>query len=1183
MNKTPFILALLVYVIFVYPGGAVECMECHQYDTDEFPHINTSFFGVHMNANSTDGAGNLTSRDCIACHYSVSTSALHRLPVSIFPISTYTCEDCHIRGINPAAPVVSNHNGNASIVVAASCAACHNKTSNIFRFSANASAAHYGNNASFGLSPGEPYCAYCHENPSTIYRDVMQNQANTMIGNHTSGIINPGHPAGRPDCTNCHGTDRIHGADLIKPVPDSAFCNNCHRFDRQKKDKHAGKVECIRCHTDTASDIHAIKYLLQDGTYRGINATRCVNCHDFTLAPPYFKLPFPPANCATCHQGNGQIRFAEAPHLPTPVNHSSNPSAGGLWNNSQPAYWGNQESACNYCHGNTLHDKTALGNVSKIKSGNSLNQSITNTSFWCANCHYQGVPSGNYSYNGTSFTPVPPEIQNKTGLVGSKANDGTTFFNHSLNGYSDAECLLCHAKNFPATSSLFIHNVGTGAGGPDCLMCHDSRVGGAPADKRIDVIAFNKSVHYGLNRGGSAACWACHGNGTKPTGHPEGYKTPKKCSNDECHSLGQEFRAPMIYSHFKNASLNDNPDNILNYNVTTRNNCQECHANSVYSQGGNINSTVSHYASSDLPASINCIYCHRNEDNSKKWGNATLIYENRTALVELDRKNNKFTAREGESVGLGSLFTLKVLEVSSVRGSALIELIKENISVDKSLVSIGNYTYEEYLTIDNASIKVPLIVINVTGIFKGIDTGFIQFEGFRLKRVHPENKTTSCYSCHVYATPKTKYKVIERVSGEKDEIYYTREMVNFTDKWVFNEITTLQLLQGLTDEDLHVNIQPEKRRALYEGETWYISQDTSLEVKGMDTKDENVFLQLKTGNYFYEDIVNRGDIFEFKPSINYLGNQPKNITIFRARVSGIVHGTSKNMVILEDVVALSPEIKKILANQTLVGYNTSWLWENSTINVGRIPENFHSPQLFDGANGGVECLTCHGKDGVSVKKVLSLGKHAAINGGGNNACRACHGGTKDSKAHPASYKNPRKCVSCHASLQDNYSAVYIGDEEHKNQRCEDCHVSNIHEIIGLHMTPAIKKISIVKEDNMTILKASVSAGVKMKVRDARYFIDSPLEKIRMYPVDGVFDSRIEEIFAQMDLSNLSSGKHVVYVEGMERKDNWGVPSSVEFTIEGGSLKTLENKNASMLTLVDTLAILLIVFFIRRFK
>ena len=104
------------------------------------------------------------------------------------------------------------------------------------------------------------------------------------------------------------------------------------------------------------------------------------------------------------------------------------------------------------------------------------------------------------------------------------------------------------------------------------------------------------------------------------------------------------------------------------------------------------------------------------------------------------------------------------------------------------------------------------------------------------------------------------------------------------------------------------------------------------------------------------------------------------------------------------------------------------------------------------------------------------------------------------------------------------------------------------------MTPSVKKTVITKENNMTILRASVSAGYKMKVRDARYYIDTPLNKSGMSPVDGVFDSQAEDVFARMDLSKLSSGKHVVYVEAMERKNNWGVPSSVEFIVEGGSLK-----------------------------
>ncbi|KPQ42833.1 MAG: Doubled CXXCH motif protein [Candidatus Methanoperedens nitroreducens] len=194
MKKIPIILALLAYLIFLSPAGsALECMVCHSSNANEFPLINLSLFGVHADVNSTDGAGNITSGDCIACHYSANTLVFHS-----FPISTYSCEDCHINGTVPAAPRVSNHNRTGNVSVIASCADCHNKTSNLFRYSANASAAHYGRNASFGLAPGESYCAFCHQNSSTVYSDVMQNQDNSMRGNHTSGIINSTHPAGVP-------------------------------------------------------------------------------------------------------------------------------------------------------------------------------------------------------------------------------------------------------------------------------------------------------------------------------------------------------------------------------------------------------------------------------------------------------------------------------------------------------------------------------------------------------------------------------------------------------------------------------------------------------------------------------------------------------------------------------------------------------------------------------------------------------------------------------------------------------------------------------------------------------------------------------------------------------------------------------------------------------------------------
>ncbi len=72
----------------------------------------------------------------------------------------------------------------------------------------------------------------------------------------------------------------------------------------------------------------------------------------------------------------------------------------------------------------------------------------------------------------------------------------------------------------------------------------------------------------------------------------------------------------------------------------------------------------------------------------------------------------------------------------------------------------------------------------------------------------------------------------------------------------------------------------------------------------------------------------------------------------------------------------------------------------------------------------------------------------------------------------------------------------------------------------------------------------------MRVRDARYYIDSPQQKFSMFPVDGTFDSQEEEIFAELNASNITPGKHVIYIEAMERNNKWGLPASTGFTVDG---------------------------------
>ncbi|MEQ9729956.1 MAG: hypothetical protein ABOK23_05005 [Candidatus Methanoperedens sp.] len=52
---------------------------------------------------------------------------------------------------------------------------------------------------------------------------------------------------------------------------------------------------------------------------------------------------------------------------------------------------------------------------------------------------------------------------------------------------------------------------------------------------------------------------------------------------------------------------------------------------------------------------------------------------------------------------------------------------------------------------------------------------------------------------------------------------------------------------------------------------------------------------------------------------------------------------------------------------------------------------------------------------------------------------------------------------------------------------------------------------------------------------------NPDEKFNMYPVDGAFDSQREEIFADIDVSKIAQGKHIICVESMERIKSGEMP------------------------------------------
>ncbi len=160
------------------------------------------------------------------------------------------------------------------------------------------------------------------------------------------------------------------------------------------------------------------------------------------------------------------------------------------------------------------------------------------------------------------------------------------------------------------------------AGGPDCKACHDA---GGPAPKLVNFSIANNSAHKNLNSGASSTvnaenkkCWACHGDGTQPGGHPPAYLTPVPCEN--CHTGTGGYNAPPVKEHIQNGS-----------DVQTTAACNLCHGNNgMFIDGGGIG-TITHYIKNVTDTTTtpyghfgtidttNCLICH----NGQYTGNAS--------------------------------------------------------------------------------------------------------------------------------------------------------------------------------------------------------------------------------------------------------------------------------------------------------------------------------------------------------------------------------------------------------------------------------------------------------------------------------------------------------------------------------------------------------------------------------
>lgn len=943
----------------------------------------------------------------------------------------------------------------------------------------------------------------------------------------------------------------------------------------------AGFENCIYCHGTFTSGVPYVNLTAIDSGIHGrINNTNnlnyaCFACHwDGTPPKNHAKDRSLIKTCEDCHVSKLFNAPLVSEHIPASQNIKTNTSCISCHSNSADANAGYTKISDRVAHFGT---NTTLMSPA-IRSNN------------CTWCHYD---------NSGSVTWGAPRDPRTSGVALNHAPFTTSI-----------QCYGCHVHGGGTPSTFHDSSLGIG-GNRDCISCHDT---GGVSSKLVDFSATNdsKSVHSTLNADAvpslnrnNLRCWACHGEGdgsesAQPAGgHPSNYKTPKNCNNNACHSLSQSrYNESMVYSHFQNSSLNNNPNNATNYNITSVQ-CQICHINSLVKKDSNSGlALASHYGSrDDLIDSFNCTYCHLNKDNSKDWGNATLIYKNTTSLIELEKERNKLTAFEGESVYLGEGYSLKVVEISTERSEVLIQLLKNYSIVDEVPIGVGaQYNYEEYTTIDNGTFKTPIIILNLTSIFRSGNKSFIQFGGFRRVKIHTESNNTACFTCHLYrySTEKQRYLVLDRDIKENpddDIIYYTKVFIDFKlenkSKIYFNDDDyVLNLINSNFGRFLP---SPSLQKYLMEGETWNIGENFSLKLNEVSTDSKAAWLTLMINNSIVDDRVFSSESwFNYTPGIRYKGYTETNITVFSAKVVSVAQG-NPNFILLQDVVAISPWIMKTSANTTRFGYNSSWLKPNDTFIAGKIPENLHSPNMYTDQRIWADCVGCHDTskhlkiadiDAISSR----LGKHSRLNSNASNktflsdsidkACWACHTlNGLEPQAHSPTYVIPRYCKSCHVYQEKpSFGAINISDEPHGFEpSCESCHIRNSHTLIRFEVSPAIKEASLsqtkVRKNETVKLIAEASAGYRMKIRGVEYFLDeigisgngTPLQ-----PIDGTFDSQIEEVTSDINTTGIALGQHVLYIHAVERNNRWGEFYPVNFTVAD---KLEANKKSAALGIV----------------
>ncbi len=254
-------------------------------------------------------------------------------------------------------------------------------------------------------------------------------------------------------------------------------------------------------------------------------------------------------DCTYCHQSyNGR-----------PTHSSTTPQYSPDWHNGKVR--------CEDCHSgsnisNTRAEIAGCYDTAGCHANKNANVSIVNSTTGY-------VVGGNYR---TNYSKVPDNIAKAhtdpgnpgiTCILCHSAGHNITKPSNVLstsNAFTENEqCWTCHTDrttthksntNCAGCHSQDAHNISTGAGGPDCISCHDIN---GMSSKKVNVGLLNSTVHKNLNfdasivgvREDNRICWGCHQTGgIQPNGHPDKMTNPYKCI--DCHGRNSDTQPSHV-------------------------------------------------------------------------------------------------------------------------------------------------------------------------------------------------------------------------------------------------------------------------------------------------------------------------------------------------------------------------------------------------------------------------------------------------------------------------------------------------------------------------------------------------------------------------------------------------------------------------------------------------------------